>query len=65
MDSEINDLLKKSESVAKAACDAKDAELKQAWAVVVVVVSKIFFFQPICLTREISYLNLSLTWLEP
>jgi len=29
MDSEINDLLKDSEKVAKAACDAKDAELKQ------------------------------------
>ena len=31
MDSIINDLLKKQEEKAKKECDAKEAELKQAW----------------------------------
>ena len=37
MDSIINDLLKKQEEKAKKECDAKEAELKQAWLLAAVI----------------------------
>ena len=38
MDSIINDLLKKQEEKAKKECDAKEAELKQAWLLAVAAI---------------------------